>query len=219
MRVLLLMTLILGAALVSGCVAPYRAVPLATGDLAHNKPFQQSREGLVLAATLVDDDDRARELFFHALPSENVVPVVLHIENEGENTMTFRLENVRLVLEDGAEIPAADTSEIIRDAQQSLTTAYLGLPLVVPYFLTKREVDEFNFELTRDYREKALPEFLRYTAQDPPSSRVLFFRVEDSQFAAMGRSPVLQVPVDFESHRSAGGVTPGKREYFHLALD
>ena len=147
------------------------------------------------------------------------MPVVLHMENTGLHSVVLKRVDVQLLLEDGTELHPMDASEVIAEAQISMRSAYLGIPLIVPYLLSRREIREFNFELARDYRHKAFPAFLRVTPEDVPSARVFFFRVEKGLFRLLSRSPVLKIPVELEALKEGGHVESGRSLRFRLALD
>ena len=182
------------------------------------KPYLQERLGLILAGTLLDNVTLSKTFFFHPLPERGVVPVILHLENSGSNTVTVKRESIRLLLENGTRLEPLDSEEVIRESRLAMHRAYLGLPLIAPYFISRQQISEFNFGLASDYRRKALPAFLRMVPEDLPSARVVFFRLEQENLAGL-RSPILEVTVEVEARDQSGSMKPGRGVSFLLALD
>ncbi|MEM7261147.1 MAG: hypothetical protein AAF488_04090 [Planctomycetota bacterium] len=194
----------------SGCVGPYQAISLEDEDPAHMRANVQDEaepRGFLVAATLVDDSEEAREFFHHDLPAQGVVPVILHLENRGEATVRIHRDAIRLVLEDesGTALKPVSPRAMIRESQVSGWSSTWLLPLIVPYVAARERVATFNFEVARDYRRKALPDFLRIVPGDPPFSRVVFFRVSPKHLTSLERPSSLDVPVEIEADRSASG--------------
>jgi len=166
--------------------------------------------GLVLAATLVKNSTESREYFFHSWPEKGVLPVILHLENQGPSPVTLNRNQVSLVVPgQHVALSPVDPRSIVREGQRGLASAYWGLPLILPYFLQRQQIESFNFALAEDYIRKALPSSLRTLPEDPPLARVLFFRIDRDQRDALERKPSLEVVVDVESppQRSGAGQT------------
>lgn len=170
--------------------------------------------GFQLAATLLSDDDQAREFFDRRLPEMGIVPVLLHIENSGDRSVIVRRERIELVLpdEDASRRTPLIPREVIREQCYSHGRAAWGLPLIVPFVVVYRQVSNFNFALTEDYLAKSLKDFVRVTPRDEPFTRVLYFRVPKSLQGYLERGCSLRVPLEVEAldgptPRPGGSVT------------
>ena len=209
---------LLGLAIsLTGCVH-YLATPL-DADPAHARRFRKVQHGMVLAADLVHEPAVTRAYFFRPLHDRGIVPVVLHLENQGKRSILFRREAICMQLENGTRFSPLDPEEVIANCRVSSGWAYLGIPLVFPYVIAKPRIDQFNFDLDRDYRQKSLPPFLRIAPEDSPTARVIFFRLPDDALRALHRSPVIEVPAEVEALGEGKTHEPGENVQFHLSLN
>ena len=200
-----------------GCQT-YRAMPIAGDDPAHAREFRQARKDVVMAAELLNEDE-VRAKFYEDLSGRGIVPIVLHIQNQGKRSLTLRRDDVKLRLESGAEFSPVTPDVVIAECRARIGWGYLGLPLVVPYTVVRGNVASFNFELDQDYRQKSLDSFLRVVPGDPPKARALFFRLDPEDMKLLSRSPSLEVPANVEALSEQDKIEPGQSVSYLLSLN
>jgi hypothetical protein len=156
---------------------------------AHTQASRQEKEGLTVAAEVFADPLSVRHYFGPELWGARIFPVIISLENRGENTFEIQRQSFTIWIEGSAAARASTSAEesglftplspqdVIAQCSRSSLPAYLLAPfLVFPAFLAHNDIDSYNLELAADLRRKALPAYYRLEEGDGLLQGALFFR-------------------------------------------
>jgi hypothetical protein len=189
--------------LLVGC-AGYRALELPV-EPAHGKSNYQEKLSLTAAARVLVDPASIAHHFGPEFAAGGFFPVIVDLENRGENSFEIERKDFKVLLENGEVFLPVAPLELygeIRRSRVSLPVVLLA-PFIVPSFFLIEHTDKYNFELAADLGRKSFPKSIRLERGDPPLTRALFFR--DPRTGERGladfESSVLQFVVESEGSR------------------
>ncbi|HLU48985.1 MAG TPA: hypothetical protein VK116_12910 [Planctomycetota bacterium] len=200
----------------TGC-ASYRALSFPDRP-PHSFAIRQESHGLTLAAWTLLDEAAVTRYFGDALWDAGYFPVIVHIENEGQQPAVFergqftlRLQEEQASVEgEGRDRAPASALDVLVRCERALWPSWLLAPLLVaPAVWAHRSVAQHNFDLTKDFAEKALPSYFRLEPGDPPLVGALFFPRPTSEepLGEILENAELRAHVKFEGTR-LGEETP-----------
>ncbi len=181
----------------TSCTLPYRTFSLEDEEPARRSPNvveSVDTHGLLLSAKLLYRSEDCVNYFGHPLVTDDIVPILIMIENPGKRDFLLHRDKVRWIV-GSTEISPIDPESLIREYRKSQLPSYLGLPLVIPYLVSRSQIAEYNFDLTEDYSRKALPETIQIRAGDLPFSYAVFFEIGPEQSRQLGRKSELLIPL------------------------
>lgn len=187
--------------LLAGC-SGYQTFGLPP-EPAHARANCQEKQGLTVAAQLLTDPQAVKYHFGPDLRKEGFLPVLVFIENRGENAFEIQRKDFSVVLESGERFDPVSPAEVFSKIRKSTLPAFVLAPLIVPAILLHNDIEQYNFKAALTLNEKSFPQSLRLEKNDPPLARAVFFRdpAGSTRPARSFDSSVLQMKVELEGTR------------------
>lgn len=174
-RILLLLLLLASI----GC-ASYRVFDSDRRRPAWMRINNREQKGLYIAAEDYSNPKKSIKYFGRDLHSMGYIPIYLCIGNRQDYEFTVEAKDIVFKYENGVEAKSVKVEEVVEDAQSAPGVALLAFPLLIfPVVFIWDSIEEANFELDKDYTNKAF--YDSYIEKDDELYGFIFFKIPEGQ--------------------------------------
>jgi hypothetical protein len=181
---------------------------------ASQRPLREEKAGLVVSCQLITAPEEVAFFFGDDLTAGDLLPVVVYLENKGQDAFTLTPGRAQLVFEDGSTLVHVPWRTVAEGISFSYWRALPGYFFVlIPGFVIASSVTSTNERINDHYQRLALEEVAL-----PPNAKtqgVLFFAPPEGRALRLDAAARgVDVHLEFQ-HRAGQGTTPCD-VWFHL---